>query len=72
MLHASPLGAASRGQLLLDARGECRRLLEVFGLPDLQALPPLGEPFVRDLLATFDGQVKPDSITPLARDTGNK
>jgi DNA polymerase-3 subunit gamma/tau len=30
------------------------------------------EPFVRDLLATFDGQVKPDSITPLARDTGNK
>jgi hypothetical protein len=30
------------------------------------------EPFVRDLLATFDGQVKPDSITPLAREGGNK
>jgi DNA polymerase-3 subunit gamma/tau len=30
------------------------------------------EPFVRDLLATFDGQVKPDSITPLTRDGGNK
>jgi len=30
------------------------------------------EPFVRDLLATFDGQVKPDSITPLTRDGGTK
>jgi DNA polymerase-3 subunit gamma/tau len=30
------------------------------------------EPFVRDLLATFDGQVKTDTITPLARDSGNK
>ena len=26
------------------------------------------EPFVRDLLARFDGQVKTDTITPLARD----
>ena len=26
------------------------------------------EPFVRDLLATFDGQVKTETITPLARD----
>jgi DNA polymerase III subunit gamma/tau len=30
------------------------------------------EPFVRDLLATFDGQVKSDTITPLAPDAGNK
>ena len=30
------------------------------------------EPFVRDLLATFDGQVKPDSITPLTPDGGNR
>jgi DNA polymerase-3 subunit gamma/tau len=30
------------------------------------------EPFVRDLLATFDGQVKTDTITPLSRDSGNK
>ena len=30
------------------------------------------EPFVRDLLATFDGQVKTDTITPLARDGGSK
>ncbi len=30
------------------------------------------EPFVRDLLATFDGQVKSDTITPLARDAGTK
>jgi DNA polymerase III subunit gamma/tau len=29
------------------------------------------EPFVRDLLATFDGQVKTDTITPLATDAGN-
>jgi DNA polymerase-3 subunit gamma/tau len=29
------------------------------------------EPFVRDLLATFDGQVKTDTITPLASDAGN-
>jgi DNA polymerase-3 subunit gamma/tau len=29
------------------------------------------EPFVRDLLATFDGQVKTETITPLARDGGN-
>jgi DNA polymerase-3 subunit gamma/tau len=29
------------------------------------------EPFVRDLLATFDGQVKTDTITPLAPDGGN-
>jgi DNA polymerase-3 subunit gamma/tau len=28
------------------------------------------EPFVRDLLATFDGQVKSDSITPLSPDGG--
>ena len=28
------------------------------------------EPFVRDLLATFDGQVKTETITPLARDGG--
>ena len=26
------------------------------------------EPFVRDLIATFDGQVKPDTVAPLARD----
>jgi len=26
------------------------------------------EPFVRELLARFDGQVKTDTITPLARD----
>jgi DNA polymerase-3 subunit gamma/tau len=26
------------------------------------------EPFVRDLIARFDGQVKPDSIVPIARD----
>jgi DNA polymerase-3 subunit gamma/tau len=29
------------------------------------------EPFVRDLLVTFDGQVKTDTITPLAPDGGN-
>ena len=29
------------------------------------------EPFVRDLLATFDGQVKTETITPLAPDIGN-
>ena len=29
------------------------------------------EPFVRDLLVTFDGQVKTDTITPLTRDGGN-
>ena len=29
------------------------------------------EPFVRDLLATFDGQVRTDTITPLATDGGN-
>jgi DNA polymerase-3 subunit gamma/tau len=29
------------------------------------------EPFVRDLIATFDGQVKTDTITPMARDGGN-
>jgi DNA polymerase-3 subunit gamma/tau len=29
------------------------------------------EPFVRDLLATFDGQVKTETITPLTRDGGN-
>jgi DNA polymerase-3 subunit gamma/tau len=28
------------------------------------------EPFVRDLLATFDGQVKTETITPLTRDNG--
>ena len=28
------------------------------------------EPFVRDLLVTFDGQVKTETITPLARDGG--
>ena len=30
------------------------------------------EPFVRDLLATFDGQVKTDTITPLAHDGGTQ
>ncbi len=30
-----------------------------------------GEPFVRDLLVTFDGQVKTETITPLAPDVGN-
>jgi len=29
------------------------------------------EPFVRDLLVTFDGQVKTDTITPLSRESGN-
>jgi DNA polymerase-3 subunit gamma/tau len=29
------------------------------------------EPFVRDLLATFDGQVKTETITPLNRDGGS-
>ena len=29
------------------------------------------EPFVRDLLATFDGQVKTETITPLTREGGN-
>jgi DNA polymerase-3 subunit gamma/tau len=29
------------------------------------------EPFVRDLLVTFDGQVKTETITPLTRDAGN-
>jgi len=29
------------------------------------------EPFVRDLLVTFDGQVKTETITPLPRDAGN-
>ena len=29
------------------------------------------EPFVRDLLATFDGQVKTETITPLTRGGGN-
>ena len=30
------------------------------------------EPFVRDLIARFDGQVKPDTIVPLARDPESK
>ena len=30
------------------------------------------EPFVRDLIATFDGQVKSDTIAPLARDDSPK
>ena len=29
------------------------------------------EPFVRDLLVTFDGQVKTETITPLPRGAGN-
>ena len=29
------------------------------------------EPFVRDLLVTFDGQVKTETITPLSRESGN-
>jgi len=30
------------------------------------------EPFVRDLIATFDGQVKPDTVAPLARDDSTR
>ncbi|MFO1324539.1 MAG: DNA polymerase III subunit gamma/tau C-terminal domain-containing protein [Burkholderiales bacterium] len=30
------------------------------------------EPFVRDLIATFDGQVRPDTVVPLPRDGNAK